>query len=194
MSDLILENPSPDESDPSPIDSTDSDARLVPVAEAIKYRRRAQQAEQRLQELEQRFQDLQSQIQQHGEQLALAEAQRDEAQHQLIVLENRLLAERNLAEAGVVDPETAGLLLAERMDFSEPLEVETLREQIEQLLLEKPFLQRAFTGLPTQTASARNSRAGMAARLTQAAQSAAISGNRQDVAHYLRLRRQAARV
>ena len=90
-------------------------AKLVPVGESIKYRRRAQQAEIRVQEMEQKLNDLQTQLDRRTEELAAAESQRDEATSQLISSENRLVIERLLNEAGVIDLETASLLLSKKM-------------------------------------------------------------------------------
>lgn len=174
-------------------------AKLVPVGESIKYRRRAQQAESQLQEFEQQLKEFQSQLELRNEELAAAEAQRDEANFQLTAAESRMAAERMLNEAGVVDIETASLLLSKRVDMSKELDHESLAHNVEQLLLDKPFLRgvpnaakRFGMSLPTKTASAKLPRTGPAAQLAQAAEQAAQTGNRRDVAHYLRLRRQAS--
>ena len=172
---------------------TPANDKLVPVGESIKYRRRAQQAETRLQQVEQQLKEFQSQSSSHGDQLATAEAQRDELRQQLTILENRLSAERLLAQSGVVDVEAAWLLLSKRMDLNEELEREALSRGVEQLLVDKPYLRPAAAGLPPGTASARSNQAGAAARLAQSAQKAVHSGDRRDVAEYLRLRRAAAR-
>lgn len=186
MSDTTLENLKLD-------DSPDSGAKQVPVAEAIKYRRRAQQAESGLQELEQKLEGLQSQINQQCDQLAAAEAQRDESQTQLTVTENRLAAERLLGSAGVVDIETASMLLSQRVDLADDLDAEALSGTVERLLLDKPFLRSASdAALPSKTASARPGHRSAAGQLARAAQLAAQSGDRKDVAEYLRLRRQAS--
>jgi len=185
MSDAVSENP-------KPANSQDGDQKHVPVAEAIKYRRRAQQAEGTLQELEQQLGELQSRLGDQNDQLATAEAQRDEARMQLTVTENRLRAERRLSEAGVVDLETASMLLSKRVDFAEELDDQKLAESIEQLLLAKPFLHRSTdAALPPKTASPRSPQAATG-QLASAAKRAAESGNRRDVAEYLRLRRRAA--
>lgn len=175
-----------------PADSQTGEAKLVPVAEAIRYRRRAQQAESQLRELEQKLEGFQSQIQQHGEDLAAVEAQRNEAHTQLMVTETHLAAQRLLSEAGVVDLETTSTLLAKRLDFAKEIDPEALASSVEQLLLDKPFLrQTADPSLPPKTASARPPRAMAAGQLTQAAERATRSGDRRDVAEYLRLKRQA---
>jgi len=168
-------------------------AKQVPVAEAIKYRRRAQQAESRIQQLEQQLEGAHSDLDRHGEELAQAEALRDEAVTHLTVTENRLAAERMLNAAGVVDHETASLLLSKRLDFAETLDEEKLSAGVEQLLLDKPFLSVAGAAtLPPSSASARTPDASATGQLATAARQAAQSGDRKDVAAYLRLRRQAA--
>ncbi len=183
----------PDESSESlqPLDTVTGGTQQVPVAEAIKYRRRAQQAENQIQGLEQQLEGTQSQIQRQSDDLATAEAQRDETGTQLTIAENRLAAERLLSETGVVDLETTSTLLSKRLDFAEDQDRETLVNAIEQLLLEKPFLKNAAdVSLPPRTASPRPSRATVSGQLAQAAERAARSGDRKDVAEYLRLRRQ----
>ncbi|HAU38844.1 MAG TPA: hypothetical protein DCX07_14150 [Phycisphaerales bacterium] len=175
--------------DDSPADSP-APGRLVPVAESIRYRRRAQQAEARIHDLEQQFREVQAQLEDQRNQLALAEAQRDEARQQILFAENRIAAERALAESGVTDLEAASILLARRVDLKEPLEAEALARDVEQLLQKKPYL-RAAGGLPPPTAAPKPRQA-PAADLADAARRAAHSGNRRDVADYLRLRRQLA--
>jgi hypothetical protein len=196
----MTQSPTPGEAGPNVPEPTeqapaaDGASRLVPVGESIKYRRRAQQAEGRLQELEQQIKGVQEQLDHRSKELGLAEAQRDEARHQLIVGENRSKAERMLAEAGAVDIEAASLLLSKRVDFGEELNADGLARRVEQLLLDKPFLRGSPpAGLPPKTASARASGAAGLAQLTRAADRAASSGDRRDVAEYLRLRRAAAR-
>lgn len=187
--------PQPDQAsaaEPTPPAAADGESRLVPVAESIKYRRRAQQAEVRLHELEQQLKDVAAQLEGRSEELAVAEAQRDEARMQLTAAGNQRSAERLLAEAGVVDLEAAGLLLGKRMDLGEELDAEAIRRGVEQLLLDKPFLAHRSAPLPPSTASPRSSQAGSFAQLAEAAEQAVRSGSRRDVAEYLRLRRQGA--
>jgi len=165
-------------------------SKLVPVAESIKYRRRAQQAEGRIQELDQRLADLQTQLEGRSEEVATAEAQRDELQHQLSIAENRIVAERMLSEVGVVDLETASMLLSKRVDLGEDLDREFLGRSVEQLVLDKPFLRgNSRVSLPPASASAKPPQPSPVARLTHAAEKAIQTGDRKDVAEYLRLRR-----
>ncbi len=165
--------------------------RLVPVGESIKYRRRAQQAETRIQEVEQKLGELQTQLHAQSDELAAAEAQRDETNHQLTVTRNRLSAERILSCAGVVDLDAASLLLSKRVDLGEELDPDTLAQSVERLLVDKPFLAKEEdASLPPRTASIRN--VTMAANLAKAAEKASQTGNRRHVAEYLRLRREIA--
>jgi len=182
-------------SDPAVADSGTSRSapeagRLVPVAEAIKYRRRAQQAETRLQQVEQQLNDLQAQLEQRLDQLATAEAQRDEIRHQLEVARVRAGAERVLYEAGVEDIETAMVLLDKRVGLSGDTDADQLRQAIDRLIQDKPFLVGPPLSLPDKTASPRPQASGSGARLARAAARAARTGNRRDIVEYLRMRRQ----
>ena len=169
-------------------------SKLVPVGESIKYRHRAQQAENRLQNQEQQLRELQAHHETHKEELASIESQRDEARYQLTVTENRLASERMLSEAGAIDLEAASLLLSKRMDFGEPFDAESLARNTEQLLLDKPFLRKGHgAALPPKTAGARLPGTSATAQLTEAAERAIGSGNRKDIVEYLRLRRQTAK-
>jgi len=186
-------NTEPNVPEPTQQAAADGASRLIPVSESIKYRRRAQQAEGRIQSFEQQLKDLQDKLEASSKNLGLAEAQRDEACHQLLVAENHSLAERMLGGAGVVDIEAASLLLSKRVDFGQEIEAESLARRVEQLMLDKPYLRGGPTAtFPPKTASARSPGAGLA-QLTRAADRAVASGDRRDVAEYLRLRRQAAR-
>jgi len=169
----------------------DGSGKLVPVSEAIKYRRRAQQAEADLQRSEQTLEDLQAQQADRLRQLAEAEAQRDELQHQLDTFQTRSAAERMLYAAGVADIETAMALLEKRTSLADDSDREQLQQAVDALLLEKTFLLAPAPSWPDKTASARLPGAGAGARLSRAAHRAAQSGSRRDVAEYLRLRRHA---
>lgn len=179
----------PTQEDPAEAAAAD---KLVPVGESIKYRRRAQQAEGRLTQIEQQLTQLQEQLQQRAEELATAEAQRDEARQQLTQMGNQTAVDRLLVQAGVVDLEAAHLLLGKRIDLGDELEPDQIESSVQQLLVDKPFL-RGSTPLPPKSASARGSAGSLTARIAQAAQRAVASGDRRDVAEYLRLRRQAAK-
>jgi len=166
--------------------------RVVPVGESIRYRRRAQQAEGRVQQLKQQLNDLQSQLDRRADEVAQAEAQRDEVRCQLTSTQNRLQAERLLGEAGVVDLEAASLLLSKRLDLGDELDADAIAESVEQLLLDKPFLLGAGGALPPSTSAPRSAPDGPRAQLARVADRASRTGNPRDVAEYLRLKRQAS--
>ncbi len=165
--------------------------KLVPVGESIKYRHRAQQAEGRVEEVEQQLKEMQSQLDAHGDQLAQAEAQRDEAASRLVETENRLTAERLMATAGLAETETAMLLLSKHVDLTQALDDGALTDAVEELLVDKPFLRAGQVSLlPGSTASAKPTAPGGFGALADAAERAIETGDRRDVAEYLRLRRQ----
>ncbi len=187
------------ETAPSPAPAEESIAanessKLVPVSESIKYRRRAQQAEGQLESLQKQLDELRAELDGRADQLAQAEAQRDEARHQLRATETRSMADRALQQAGVVDLEAASVLLSGRLDLSqEDLDADSIAGAVEQLLLDKPFLCREPGSLPPGSATARDDESNPVARLTDVARQAAASGNRRDIAEYLRLKRAVGR-
>ena len=194
MSQETLEHAQPDAASETPVaQDSGAEPRLVPVAESIKYRRRAQQAEERLQQIEQQLKETQQQIQRGSEEIAQAQEQRDEARRQITEMHNRLLAQRVMSRAGVIDLDAACTLLQSRMDLCEKLDDDAIAQGVEGLLLDKPFLRPAPHPLPPATASARTPAAKDTAQLAQAADRAARSGGRKDIANYLRLRRQTAK-
>jgi len=149
-------------------------SRLVPVAESIRYRKRAQSAEKKLEVLAEQLAQAQTQSAQLSEQLNSAQT------------EQKLI--RQLAAAGAVDLETAMLIAKARMQGQSQADATGV---IEQLKKEKQYL---FGGAGTNTAPAKT--AGARDRLTsnetileRAAKKAATSGSRADLHEYLRLRR-----
>ena len=156
-----------------------ADGGLVPVAESIRYRKRAQSAEKKLEVLVEQLAQAQTQTAQLSEQLNSAQA------------EQKLL--RQLAAAGAVDLETAVLLAKERMAKAR-VEGQSQADAagvIEQLKKEKHYL---FGGAgagaaPAKTAGAKDRLASNETILERAAKRAATSGSRTDLHEYLRLRR-----
>jgi len=181
--------PAPDRPEADAPDEDLTDERRVPVAESIRYRRRAQRAETKLTQLEQQLADVQAQLDGRLEQLAAAEAQRDELRTRLELGQTRASAEGLLRQAGVADVEMALALLEKRTDLAETPDAGQLEQQIQRLIQDKPILLAEPPRLPGKTASARQAASGPA-RLARAATRAAASGSRRDVAEYLRLRRQ----
>jgi len=148
--------------------------RLVPVGEAIRYRRRAQEAEKEAATLEQQLQA----SREKNEQLA---GELNEAK-----LEGRLIA--SLTAAGASDLEAAVLLAKARMEGTDG-DVDSV---VEQLRKEKTYLfEDVETGaVISKTAGVKERKPSGQSVLNRAAKRAATSGNRADMQEYLRVRRQ----
>lgn len=168
-------------------------AKVVPVAEAIKYRRRAQQAETRLTEFEQKLDEIQSQLDRQNEDLERARQNEQQTALRLAEVNNRIKIDKALSQAGVIDAEAARLLLRERMDISGDVDDGQLRATINDMLASKPYLKSSNVSggyMPSPTRASRIPQASEASQLAGLAQRAAVSGNRKDIAEYLRMRRQ----
>ncbi len=157
------------------IGAGDSDgAKLVPVAESIRYRKRAQIAEKKIEVL--------------TEQLAKANTNTTQMSEQLgsIQAEQRLM--RKLAAAGSSDLETTVLIAKARMQDQSEVDLDGL---IEQLKKEKQYLFAGTSRIPTakKTAGARERMSGSQAIIEKAAKKAAATGSRTDLQEYLKLRR-----
>jgi len=172
------ENLSEDIAEPSDSDNL----KLVPVAESIRYRKRAQSAEKKVEVL--------------AEQLSQAESQSAKLSEQLneIRLEHKLMSK--LATAGTVDLETAVLIAKAKMggDNSRkgwPSPDADLDGVIEQLKKEKQYLFTGSSGTVTtkKTAAAKGRLQNSQTILERAAKKAATTGNRTDLHEYLKLRR-----
>jgi hypothetical protein len=154
--------------------SNDDTTKFVPVAESIRYRKRAQSAEKKIEEL--------------TEQLAQAKSQTAELSGQLSDIQTEQKLMRQLAAAGAVDLETAVLIARARLQGKEDADVTGV---IEQLKKEKQFLFNAGSPgtTPTKTAGARNRVTNNQTLLERAAKKAATTGSRTDLHEYLKLRR-----
>ena len=154
--------------------SDNDNARLVPVAESIRYRKRAQSAEKKIESL--------------TEQLAQANSQTAELSEQLSDIQIEQKLTRHLAAAGAVDLETAVLITRARMQDKDDADVTGV---IEQLKKEKQYLfVSSNPGVtPTKTAGARDRVTNNQTLLERAAKKAATTGNRTDLHEYLKLRR-----
>jgi hypothetical protein len=156
--------------------------KLVPVAESIRYRKRAQSAEKKAEML--------------NEQLTEAKSQAAKMSEQLndIRLEQKLM--RRLNAAGAVDLEAAVLIAKAKLEGDNDADLDGL---IKQLKKEKQYLFAEIdtTALRTmgdamaakKTAGARDRMQNSQAVLERAAQKAATTGNRTDLQEYLKLRR-----
>lgn len=144
------------------------EARLVPVTEAIRYRKRAQSAEQQLESTRSKLDELEHQL--------------HDAQELITSLERRQRIDALLAESDAIDLEAARLL-TERIvaEMDEP----DVKAAVEDLRRHKPYLFR-------RSHAARSSSAAVdGARLDadHAAAEARATGDRRDLLRYLRLRR-----
>jgi predicted nucleic acid-binding Zn-ribbon protein len=148
--------------------------KLVPVGEAIRYRKRAQSAEKQIAALEQELKT----NREKNEQLAgeLGEMK----------LEQRLLS--SLTAAGVSDLEGAVLIAKARMKGSDS-DVDSV---VGQLRKEKSYLFEALgtETVASKTAGVKERKPGGQSVFERAAKRAATSGSRADVQEYMRVRRQ----
>ncbi len=159
--------------DTTPASDNDS-TRLVPVAESIRYRKRAQSAEKKIESL--------------TEQLAQAKTQTAELSEQLSDIQTEQKLMQQLTAAGAVDLETAMLITRARIQDKDDTDVTGV---IEQLKKEKQFLFTAFNSgsAPAKTAGARDRVTNSQTLLEKAAKKAATTGSRTDLHEYLKLRR-----
>ena len=148
--------------------------RLVPVAESIRYRKRAQSAEKKIETLAKQLAEAKSEAKKMAEQLSD------------IQVEQKLA--RRLIAAGAVDLETAVLIAKARVENETEADLDAC---VEQLKKEKQYL---FAG--TNTAATAKKTAGAKDRvqnsptvLERAAKRASTTGNRTDLQEYLKLRR-----
>ena len=149
-------------------------AKLVPVAESIRYRKRAQSAEKKIEDL--------------TEQLAEANETAAQMSEQLSSIQNEQKLMRKLAAEHTADLEAAVLIVKARIQGQDEADIDGV---IEQLKKEKPYL---FGGAPgtvtaTKTAGARQRVSGNQTIIEKAAQKAAATGSRTDLHEYLKLRR-----
>lgn len=151
--------------------------KLVPVAESIRYRKRAQAAENKNKELSQALAQAKSEASQIAEQL-----NESQSEQQLM---------RKLTAAGTIDIEAAVALAKSRLKDSSETDVDGV---VEQLKAEKRYLfanrESEAIGMTAQkTAGVKDRIATGRNTLERAAKKAATTGNRVDLQHYLKLRR-----
>ena len=155
---------------------SDSDSlKLVPVAESIRYRKRAQSAEKKVETLAQALAEAKSQA------AETAQALND------IQVEQKLT--RKLAAAGTVDLETAVLIAKARIEGQSEADLDAC---VEQLKKEKQYLfsnNNGSTATAKKTAGAKDRETFNQTVLERAAKKAATTGNRTDLQEYLKLRR-----
>lgn len=150
-----------------------SDEHLVPVSEAIRYRKRAQAAEQQIESLEGEVNHTQQQL--------------HEAQQCITALERRQRIDELLIEARATDLEAARLLTEVAVQQMEEPDVAMA---VDDLRRHKPYLFCTTNNERRSTMAAHVDEQHMTAQ--SAAQQAANSGDRRDLLRYLRLRRASA--
>ena len=153
------------------------EGRRVPVGEAIRYRKRAQEAEGRAGALEARLRELESTL--------------EGARETMDALERRHEIDLALVRADAVDMETSRLLTELAVSEMDEPDVGAV---VEELRRRKPFLFRSNAGDRGGSVSAamsgRPRRAGPeAGGLEEAADAASRSGDRGALLRYLRARR-----
>ena len=164
VTESIERNEEPSDTQPEP-------DRLVPVAEAIRYRKRAQAAEQQLEGLQ--------------AQLAEAQQRTEQAEQTIDALERRQRIDALLAEADAIDLDAARLLTEVAVQsMAEP----DVAEAVEDLRRHKPYLFHP-DGSSAEGLALAPQIEGADDPLAQAAEQAQHSGDRRDLLRYLRLRR-----
>ena len=149
--------------------------KLVPVAESIRYRKRAQSAEKKIETL--------------NEQLRQAKSQATELAEQLneVQLEQQLVSK--LSAEGPVDLETAVLIAKSKMKADKEADLDSV---IEKLRKEKAYLfgseNRPVVNV-RKTAPAKDRLQNSRTVIERAAKKATATGNRTDLQEYLKLRR-----
>jgi multidrug efflux pump subunit AcrA (membrane-fusion protein) len=152
-----------------PTEGPEPGEKLVPVAESIRYRRRAQAAEQKLEAIE--------------AELGEARDELERAHRQVEQADRRRQIDELLIEADVIDLEAARLLTEHTIGQMDDAE---LGEVVSDLARHKPYLfRRRGSGGGMSPRPRGNGGAG----LDEAAAAAAATGDRRDLLRYLRLRR-----
>ncbi|MBN1359360.1 MAG: hypothetical protein JW993_02155 [Sedimentisphaerales bacterium] len=152
----------------------DETAKLVPVTESIRYRRRAQSAEKKTQDLEEQLVQANQKIAQMSDDLAALELDRE--------------LTRKLTAAGATDLETAALIAKARLGSRTDGDLDAC---VEQLKREKGYLFNVSAPSVTsrKTAGVKDRVSSRQAVLERAAKRAARTQKPADLHEYLRLRR-----
>lgn len=151
------------------------EAKLVPVVEAIKYRKRAQSAEKEVAQLQ--------------DKLDLSEKQNESLKNQVSAVEAEKDISQRLSSEGAVDVEAAMLLVKSRLNDGDDVE-----GVIEKLKQEKAYLFKgdgsvAIKNGAAKTAVVKNRAIGNAS-VFKIANQAAKSGSRVDLMEYMKARRE----
>ncbi len=170
MSETTTHPVEPDQEHPTPeTDGAEATEKRVPVSESIRYRRRAQQAEQKLAELQ--------------SQLAESRDELTEVRQTLDEVERRGRIDALLVESDVIDLEAARLLTEASLTQMDDADV---TDVVDDLRRHKPYL---FRRRENEGAMSPRPRAAEGGAADEAAAAAMASGHRRDLLRYLRLRR-----
>ena len=160
-------------------DEVGGDDRMVPVAESIKYRKRAQSAEKQLADVQGQLDDIKTENEKLSKRIGSFK------------IERSLSGE--LIKAGISDVE-AGIILA-RSELDKDAEADVL-EIVEKLKNEKGYLfgsgneEKVDVSSSVKTSGVKQKVSGSRAVIERYAKRAAESGSRADMMEYLRVRRQ----
>ena len=158
--------------------ATNVEVQVVPVSEAIRYRRRAQAAEQ--------------QVEQLTTQLETLEKEHRAVEGQVEQMKQETELTQQLTQAGVKDLEAA-LLLAQRRLQDGNGEKQDVPQVIEQLRTERSYLfdggEEIEVGLTRPTASVRTQSQSGVQALSRMAERVRTTGSRKDMQEYMRIRR-----
>ena len=149
---------------------------LVNVAEAIRYRKRAQAAEKELAELRTQLQESQQQSQ--------------NVRDRLTQVERRAAIDAQLAEAGAADLQAARLLVNAALGEDDGMEIAAAIQAVRR---QRPQLFRAAAAVATSMGPAVHAVDHGSRDIHRAANIARRSGHNADVMHYMNLRRSAPR-
>ncbi len=153
----------------------ENEEKLVPVSEAIRYRKRAQAAEQKAQQLE--------------DELASSHSDKERLSDELERIRFERKLTDSLAKAGALDVETAVSVIRERLRGDRQADVE---QAVEKLRDEKRFLfaEKSGPAYPKMTAGQKSAGTVKNAVLESSAKKASATGNRADVRDYMKVRRE----
>jgi hypothetical protein len=153
-----------------------NNAKLVPIGDSIRYRKRAQGAERRAEELAGELEEARAETERLAGELKAAQKEQE--------LMKRLAAE------GTRDLEAAVLIAKSRMASEDKLDA---KGAVEQLKKEKGYLfgqaGPGIGGVSAPRTSPAKEQRGTAGTLERAAKKAAGTGNRVDLQEYMRRRR-----
>ena len=150
-----------------------NNARLVPIGESIRHRKRAQSAERRVEELA-------------GE-LSESRAEATRLADELKGVQKDQELTKRLVAAGARDLEAAVLIAKSRLGQGDKTDLSSV---VEQLKKEKGYLfgEKTSVSVAVRTSPAKEQRSGAGA-LERAAKRAAGTGSRSDLQEYMRKRR-----